>query len=69
MRVNGSNSDLRHGVSMLALSYVAGIVPTIKVRAVAKDGKLGSRMDAKALALKLPKHAWRKVHPLEISMP
>jgi SRSO17 transposase len=57
----GSNSDLRHGVSMLALSYVAGIVPTIKVRAVAKDGKLGSRMDAKALALSLPKHAWRKV--------
>jgi SRSO17 transposase len=57
----GSNSDLRYGVSALALSYVAGIVPTIKVRAVAKDGKLGSRMDAKALALSLPKHAWRKV--------
>lgn len=61
----GSNSDLRGGVSMLALSYVAGIVPTIKVRAVLNDGKptksLGPRLSAKDLALGLPKHAWRTV--------
>jgi SRSO17 transposase len=57
----GSNGDLRHGVSMLALLYVAGIVPTIKVQAVTKDGKLGARMDAKQLALSLHRHAWRTV--------
>ena len=57
----GSNSDLRNGVSALALSYVAGIVPTIKVQAVTDGGKLGSRMSAKELALSLPKHAWRTV--------
>ena len=57
----GSNSDLRYGVGALALSYVAGIVPTIKVQAVTKDGKLGGRMDAKELALSLPRHAWRTV--------
>jgi SRSO17 transposase len=57
----GSNSDLRYGVSQLALFYVAGIVPTIKVQPVTKGGKLGPRIDAKALALSLPKHAWRTV--------
>jgi SRSO17 transposase len=57
----GSNSALRNGVSALALSYVAGIVPTIKVRAVTESGKLGSRVSAKELALGLPKGAWRTV--------
>jgi SRSO17 transposase len=57
----GSNSDLRYGVSMLALSYVAGIVPTIKVQAVLDDGKLAERVSAKALALSLPKKSWRTV--------
>jgi SRSO17 transposase len=57
----GSNSDLRNGVSALALSYVAGIVPTIKVQAVTDGGKLGPRMSAKELALGLPRHAWRTV--------
>jgi SRSO17 transposase len=57
----GSNSALRNGVSALALSYVAGIVPTIKVRAVTEGGKLGSRVSAKELALSLPKGAWRTV--------
>ncbi len=57
----GSNSELRNGVSALALSYVAGIVPTIKVRAVTESGKLGSRVSAKELALGLPKGAWRTV--------
>jgi SRSO17 transposase len=57
----GSNSALRSGVSALALGYVAGIVPTIKVQAVRDGGKPGRRMSAKALALSLPKHAWRTV--------
>ena len=57
----GSNSDLRHGVSMLALSYVAGIVPTIKVQAVIDGGELAERVSAKELALSLPRKAWRTV--------
>jgi SRSO17 transposase len=55
----GSNSDLRCGVSALALSYVAGIVPTLNVQAVTEGGKLGPRMSAKEMALGLPRHAWR----------
>jgi SRSO17 transposase len=57
----GVNSALRAGVSALALSYVAGIVSTIKVRAVSKRGSLGRRISAKELALRLPKHAWRTI--------
>jgi len=57
----GSNSELRAGVSALGLSYAAGIVPTIKVRAVSDGGVLGQRMSVKELALSLPKHAWRTI--------
>jgi SRSO17 transposase len=57
----GVNSALRAGVSALALSYVAAIVPTLKVRAVSKRGALRRRMSAKELALSLPKHAWRTI--------
>jgi SRSO17 transposase len=57
----GCHSALRHGVSALALSYVAAIAWTIKVRPVADGGKLGPRMSAKDLALGLPTHAWRTV--------
>jgi len=57
----GSNSALRGSVSALALSYVAGIVATIKVQAVTESGKLSSRVSAKELALGLPKGAWRTV--------
>lgn len=57
----GNDSALRHGVSALCLSYVAGIVPTIKVQAVMKGGALGPRVDTKALALSLPGHAWREI--------
>ena len=57
----GSNSELRAGVSELGLRYVVGIIPTIKVQAVLRRGKLGTRMSAKSLALKLPKHAWRTI--------
>src|SRR6516164_3069061 len=57
----GTNSALRAGVTALALSYVAGIVPAIKVRAVCKRGALNKRMSVKNLALSLPKHAWRTI--------
>jgi SRSO17 transposase len=57
----GSNSALRAGVSALGLNYVAGIVPTIKVRAVSDSGELEQRMSVKHLALSLPKHAWRTI--------
>jgi SRSO17 transposase len=57
----GSNSALRAGVSMLALSYVAAIVPTVKVRAASKDGAREPRVSVKALALSLPNHAWRTI--------
>ena len=57
----GCHSALRHGVSALALSYVAAIAWTIKVQAVTDGGKLGQRMSAKELALGLPKGAWRTV--------
>ena len=40
----GSNSELRAGVSELGLRYVVGIIPTIKVQAVLRRGKLGTRM-------------------------
>jgi SRSO17 transposase len=55
----GSNSALRAGVSELGLPYVVGVIPTIKVQAVLRRGKLGKRMSAKRLARRLPKHAWR----------
>jgi SRSO17 transposase len=57
----GSNSELRAGVSELGLRYVVGIIPTIKVQAVLRRGKLGTRISAKSLALTLPKHAWRTI--------
>jgi DDE superfamily endonuclease len=57
----GTNSALRAGISALGLSYVAGIVPTIKVRTVSKRGVLLKRRSVKNLALSLPKHAWRTI--------
>jgi SRSO17 transposase len=57
----GSNSALRAGMSELGLPYVVGIIPTIKVQAVLRRGKLGKRMSAKSLARRLPKHAWRTI--------
>src|SRR6202043_2463111 len=54
----GANKVLRNGVSALGLQYAAEIVPTLKLR---KKGELGARMSAKALALSLPKHAWRNI--------
>src|SRR6195256_1488679 len=40
----GSNTALRNGISALALTYVAAIVPTIKVRAVSDGDATGPRM-------------------------
>jgi SRSO17 transposase len=57
----GSNSALRAGVSALGLSYVAGIVPTIKVRAASDRDAPEPRMSVKELALSLPKQAWRTI--------
>ena len=57
----GSNRALRAGISALGLSYVAAIVPTVKVCQLSKDGALGRRMSVKQLALSLPKHAWRTI--------
>jgi SRSO17 transposase len=57
----GSNSALRAGVSALGLSYVAGIVATVKVRVVSDRGAPEPRMSVKELALSLPKHAWRTI--------
>jgi len=55
----GSNIALRTEVRALGLSYVAAVVPTLKVR----EAKIGDapRMSAKQLALELPKHAWRTI--------
>src|SRR6267378_2988212 len=51
---------LRSGTSALGLAYVAGIVSTVKVRAVSNRGAT-ERMSVKKLALSLPKHAWRTI--------
>src|SRR6266851_3387238 len=57
----GSNSALRTGISALALTYVAGIVSTVKVRATPDHDATERRMSVKELALSLPKHAWRTI--------
>jgi SRSO17 transposase len=57
----GSNTALRTSVSALALRYVAGIVPTVKVRAASDRGAPEPRVSVKELALSLPNHAWRTI--------
>jgi SRSO17 transposase len=54
----GTNSALRAGIGAQALTYVAAILPTVKVRAVADPDR---RVSAKQLALSLPNHAWRTI--------
>jgi hypothetical protein len=54
----GTNTALRTGIDALGLTYVAAILPTVKVRA-AKNPQL--RVSVKELALSLPKHAWRTI--------
>jgi SRSO17 transposase len=54
----GTNGALRAGIAALALAYVAAILSTVKVRAVADPD---ARVSARELALGLPKHAWRTI--------
>jgi SRSO17 transposase len=57
----GSNSILRQALTGLGLSYVAAIVSTVKLRPVREDDPQPPRISVKALALSLPKHAWRTI--------
>jgi SRSO17 transposase len=57
----GSNAALRTELSALTLRYVAGIVPTIKVRAASDADAPERRVSVKALALNLPKKCWRTI--------
>ena len=57
----GSNSVLRQAITELGLCYVAAIVSSVKVRPVHKDDPQPPRVSVKALALSLPKHAWRTI--------
>ena len=54
----GTNSALRAGIGALALTYVAAILPTVKVRAL---GDPDRHVSAKQLALSLPDHTWRTI--------
>jgi SRSO17 transposase len=54
----GTNTALRTGIDALGLTYVAAILPTVKVRS-AKNPEL--RVSVKELALSLPKHDWRTI--------
>ncbi len=57
----GSDSQLRAGITALGLTYAAAIIPTVMVRRVSDRGELGQRLSVKSLALRLPKHSWRKI--------
>jgi SRSO17 transposase len=54
----GTDTALRIGIDGLGLNYIAGILPTVKVRAVKNPER---RLSVKELALALPKHAWRTI--------
>jgi SRSO17 transposase len=57
----GANSMLRQALTGLGLTYVAAITSTVKVRPVRKDDPKPPRASVEALALNLPKHAWRTI--------
>jgi SRSO17 transposase len=57
----GTNSRLRAGITALGLPYAAAIIPTVMVRRVSDRGEFEQRLSVKSLALRLPKHAWRKI--------
>jgi SRSO17 transposase len=57
----GNNSKLRQDLTKLGLSYVAAIQSTTKVRPVREDDPKPPRVSVEALALSLPKRAWRTV--------
>ncbi len=51
----------RQAITGLGLRYVAAIVSTVKVRPVREDDPQPPRVSVEALALSLPKHAWRTI--------
>jgi SRSO17 transposase len=57
----GNNSILRQAIRALGLTYVAAILSTTKVRPVRQDDPKPPRVSVEALALSLPKRAWRTV--------
>jgi SRSO17 transposase len=57
----GNGSILRQAITGLGLSYVAAIQTTTKVRPVREDDPQPPRVSVEALALSLPKRAWRTV--------
>jgi len=57
----GSNSVLRQAITGLGLCYVAAIVSSVKVRPMCKDNPQPPRVSVEALALGLPKYAWRSI--------
>ncbi len=57
----GNNSSLRQAITALGLTYVAAIQTTTKVRPVREDDPKPPRVSVEALALSLPKRAWRTV--------
>jgi SRSO17 transposase len=57
----GNHSILRQALKALGLTYVAGIQTTTKVRPVREDDPKPPRVSVEALALSLPKRAWRTV--------
>jgi SRSO17 transposase len=57
----GNNSILRQAITGLGLTYVAAIQSTTKVRPVREDDPKPPRVSVEALALSLPKRAWRTV--------
>jgi SRSO17 transposase len=57
----GSDSGLREAITGLRLAYVVAVVSTVKVRPVRKGDPKPRRLSVEALALKLPKHAWRTI--------
>src|SRR5260370_251112 len=52
---------MRVALTGLGLRYVAAIMATTKVRHVRKDDPKPPRVSVEALALSLPKHAWRTI--------
>jgi SRSO17 transposase len=57
----GNNGPLRQAITRLGLTYVAAIQTTTKVRPVRKDDPKPPRVSVEALALSLPKRAWRTI--------
>jgi hypothetical protein len=57
----GNNGIVRRALTELELTYVAAITSTVKARHLRKNDPKPPRVSVEALALSLPKHAWRTV--------